>query len=191
MSFRCIESCPYRNLTVRFFICCHFVLPRFCLSVIGALWTPRSCRWPCQMGSLARTNWELPFWNTRTPVSIICKQCFWKEALLENFFNFFFLFWLTSSVFEMYWVFSILFHFGIWLFDLPFVVIYVLFRFLLLVIGLLGPMEVTFLLWILSGGLNSARVLTASNLKLEDCFCQHLQAWFMESNVVRQFGILF
>ena len=86
--------------------------------------------------------------------------------------RFFILFW---SIWIWFFQFSI---------DVIFCAIAILF------VSYWGPMEATFLSWILSNGLNCARELRASNLKHKD-YCSHLlQTWFVEGNVVRQLGIM-
>ena len=55
----------------------------------------------------------------------------------------------------------------------------------ILLVSCWGPMETTFLSWILSDGLFCAHKLTASNLKHKDA-CFQLQTLFLYRNIVRQ-----
>ena len=109
---------------------------------------------------------------------------FVRVNIVGQLYSFFFVLTSTFRLSRGFESFSILFHIGIWLFDFSFVVIFVLSRFCFSVFW--GPMEATFLSWILSSGLNCARELRASNLKHQDCCSYHLQTCFVESNVVRQ-----
>ena len=75
-----------------------------------------------------------------------------------------------------------------WLFEFPFVVIFVISR---LSFSLWGPMEATFSSWTLSSGLIRAHKLRASNSKhMGSCF-HHLQTLFVEGSLVRQLYLLF
>ena len=51
-----------------------------------------------------------------------------------------------------------------------------------------GPLEATFLSWILSSGLHCAHELRTSNLKHKDCCFHQLESFkfFVENNIVRQ-----
>ena len=86
--FRCNE--PFPSCSISQYGCLKLTWCLFCDIPItfvsfGFLWRPYSCRGSSQMGSFAPTSWDLPTWNTRTPVYIICKQCFWKVALFGNY----------------------------------------------------------------------------------------------------------
>ena len=88
----------------------------------------------------------------------------------------------------MYWVFSISFHIGVWLLEFPidaFCDISILF------VRYWGPMEATFLTWIMSNGLSCGYKLRASNLKHKVSCFHHPQTLFVEGGLVRQLFLLF
>ena len=138
-----------------------FVISRLSLSVSGVLWRPPSRRGSFQF---VPASWEPPTWNTRTPVSISCKHCFWKGALLSDKYIYFFFLLLTPTFVSLDEL--SLFHFvpyrnlSVWLFICcHFCVFSILF------VSYWGPMEAMLSSWVLSNGPFWAHKLRAFNLK--------------------------
>ena len=74
--------------------CLIFHLFSFCVILVPyvSFWGPIEATffsWILPNGNLAPTNWESPTRNTKTPVSKICKHCFWKGDLSETHIYFF------------------------------------------------------------------------------------------------------
>ena len=140
------------------------------------------------MGSLAPTNWELPFRNTRSPASIICKQCFWKGALLDNYI---FCFLILNNTFCLSRCIEPFPYCSISQSDCS---IFYLLSFCVTSILLVchwGHMNATILPLTLSNGLPCAHKLRASILKHKVSCFHHMQTVFLEGSIVRQLYLFF
>ena len=85
----------------------------------------------------------------------------------------------------MYWVFSILFHIWIWLFEFPIDDISIKF------VSYWVLLEATFSSWILSNGLYGAHNLRTSSLRHKDSCIHHIKTLFLEGSIVWQLCLLF
>ena len=74
----------YRNRACWISIWCHFLDISILFSSFGVLWRPRSHRGSSQVGYIVPASWEIPIWNVRTPVCIICILCLKKATLSGN-----------------------------------------------------------------------------------------------------------
>ena len=98
-----LHNVRYRNLSVWISFCTNSVVSRICSAVFEVLWKHCLSRGYCQVGCLLPRSWGHPAWNLRTPVSIICKQCLWKRAFLDNVFCFIFPFDWHGMSFQVHW----------------------------------------------------------------------------------------
>ena len=98
------------------------------------LYFSRSGRGSCQVDYLAPTTGELQAGHIKTDSRIQYMQTSWKGALSDNFI-YFFSFDQRVLSFQLYSVFSIMLDIGIWLFEVPLDVIFLISRFCFSVIG--------------------------------------------------------